>query len=97
MIGINPATDSVENTIRLLDMLDQVRTRFEIPTQTCVLAHITTMLRCIEREAPVDLVFQSIGGTEAVNRSFGVSLPLLAEAREAALALRRGTVGQDVM
>ena len=97
VIGINPATDSVENTIRLLDMLDQVRTRFEIPTQTCVLAHITTMLRCIEREAPVDLVFQSIGGTEAVNRSFGVSLPLLAEAREAALALRRGTVGQDVM
>ncbi len=97
VIGVNPATDSVENTILLLEMLDQVRSRFEIPTQTCVLAHVTTTLRCIERGAPVDLVFQSIGGTEAVNRSFGVSLALLAEAREAALSLRRGTLGQDVM
>jgi ethanolamine ammonia-lyase large subunit len=97
VIGVNPATDSVENTFLLLEMLDQVRSRFGIPTQTCVLAHVTTTLRCIERGAPVDLVFQSIGGTEAVNRSFGVSLALLAEAREAALSLQRGTVGQDVM
>jgi ethanolamine ammonia-lyase large subunit len=97
VIGVNPATDSVENTIRLLEMLDQVRSRFDIPTQTCILAHITTTLRCIERGAPVDLVFQSIGGTEAVNRSFGVSLALLAEAQDAALSLNRGTVGQNVM
>ena len=97
VIGVNPATDSVDNTILLLEMLDQVRSRYEIPTQTCVLAHVTTTLRCIERGAPVDLVFQSIGGTEAVNRSFGVSLALLAEAQDAALSLQRGTVGQDVM
>ena len=97
VIGVNPATDSVENTILLLEMLDHVRSRFDIPTQTCILAHITTTLRCIERGAPVDLVFQSIGGTEAVNRSFGVSLALLAEAQDAALSLKRGTVGQNVM
>ncbi len=97
VIGVNPATDSVENTVLLLEMLDQVRSRYEIPTQTCVLAHVTTTLRCIERRAPVDLVFQSIGGTEAVNRSFGVSLALLAEAQDAAQSLKRGTVGQDVM
>ena len=97
VIGVNPATDSVDNTILLLEMLDQVRSRYEIPTQTCVLAHVTTTLRCIERGAPVDLVFQSIGGTEAVSRSFGVSLALLAEAQDAALSLQRGTVGQDVM
>ena len=97
VIGVNPATDSVDNTILLLEMLDQVRSRFEIPTQICVLAHVTTTLRCIERGAPVDLVFQSIGGTEAVNRSFGVSLALLAEAQDAALSLKRGTLGQDVM
>ena len=97
VIGVNPATDSVDNTILLLEMLDQVRSRYEIPTQTCVLAHVTTTLRCIERGAPVDLVFQSIGGTEAVNRSFGVSLALLAEAQDAALSLQRGSVGQDVM
>jgi ethanolamine ammonia-lyase large subunit len=97
VIGINPATDSVEGTIALLDMLDAVRDRYAIPTQTCVLAHVTTTLRCIERGAPVDLVFQSIGGTEATNRSFGVDLSLLAEARDAALSLGRGTVGTNVM
>lgn len=97
VIGVNPATDSVETTIRLLDLLDTIRDRYAIPTQTCVLAHVTTTLAAIARGAPVDLVFQSIGGTEAVNRSFGVSLALLAEAREAALALARGTVGDNVM
>ena len=97
VIGVNPATDSVPATMALLRMLDAVRDRYAIPTQTCVLAHVTTTLRCIEQGAPVDLVFQSIGGTEAVNRSFGVSLSLLAEAREAALSLKRGTLGQDVM
>ena len=74
-----------------------MRERYAIPTQSCVLAHVTTSLLAIERGAPVDLVFQSIGGTEAVNRSFGVSLALLKEAREAALSLRRGTVGDNVM
>src|SRR6516165_2430817 len=72
VIGVNPATDSVEGTITLLAMLDTVRERYAIPTQTCVLAHVTTTLRAIERGAPLDLVFQSIGGTEAANTSFGV-------------------------
>jgi ethanolamine ammonia-lyase large subunit len=97
VIGVNPATDSVEGTSALLHMLAHVVARYEIPTQTCVLAHVTTTLRCLERGAPVDLVFQSIGGTEATNRSFGVSLALLREAHEAALSLRRGTVGDNVM
>jgi ethanolamine ammonia-lyase large subunit len=97
VIGINPATDNPDTTHRLLDMLAQVIERYEIPTQSCVLAHVTTTLRCIEAGAPVDLVFQSIGGTQGTNESFGVSLALLAEAREAALALRRGTVGRNVM
>jgi ethanolamine ammonia-lyase large subunit len=78
-------------------MLDTVRERYVIPTQTCVLAHVTTTLRAIERGAPVDLVFQSIGGTEATNTSFGISLALLREAREAALSLKRGTIGADLM
>ncbi len=97
VIGVNPATDSVDATVTLLTMLDAMRERYAIPTQTCVLAHVTTSLRAIEGGAPVDLVFQSIGGTEAANRSFGVSLALLREAREAALSLRRGTVGDNVM
>jgi len=97
VIGVNPATDSVDGAIALLTMLDEVRERYAIPTQTCVLAHVTTTLRTIARGAPVDLVFQSIGGTEAVNRSFGVSLALLREARDAALSLRRGTLGNNVM
>jgi ethanolamine ammonia-lyase large subunit len=78
-------------------MLDTVRDRYAIPTQTCVLAHVTTTLRAIEQGAPVDLVFQSIGGTEAANTSFGVSLALLHETRQAALSLNRGTVGDNVM
>ncbi len=97
VIGVNPATDSVpavETTLRLLD--DLIR-RYEIPTQSCVLAHVTTTLQCIARGAPVDLVFQSIAGTEAANKSFGIDLALLAEARAAALALKRGTVGDNVM
>ncbi len=97
VIGVNPATDNVENLCRLLAMLDGVRARFDIPTQTCVLAHVTTTLLAIERGAPVDLVFQSIGGTQKTNESFGVSLALLQEAREAALALKRGTLGDNLM
>jgi ethanolamine ammonia-lyase large subunit len=97
VIGVNPATDSVDAAVALLNMLDAVRERYAIPAQTCVLAHVTTSLRAIERGAPVDLVFQSIGGTEAANRSFGVSLGLLREAHEAALSLHRGTIGDNVM
>jgi ethanolamine ammonia-lyase large subunit len=95
VIGVNPALDSPEHCRRVLDILDDVISRFAIPTQSCVLTHVTTTLRCIEEGAPVDLVFQSIAGTEATNRSFGVTLDLLAEAREAALSLHRG--GSQVM
>ncbi len=97
VIGVNPATDSVDATITLLAMLDTVRDRYAIPTQTCVLSHVTTTLRAIERGAPVDLVFQSIAGTEAANHSFGITLSLLREARDAALSLHRGTIGDNVM
>lgn len=97
VIGVNPATDNVENTIRLIHLIGDLIERFQIPTQSCVLAHITTSLRAIERGAPVDLVFQSIAGTEAANTSFGISLALLAEARDAAVSLQRGSVGHNVM
>jgi ethanolamine ammonia-lyase large subunit len=97
VIGINPATDNVAQVVRLLAMLDDVIQHFGIPTQSCVLTHVTNTLQAIEQGAPVDLVFQSIGGTEATHQSFGISLALLAEAREAALSLRRGTVGDNVM
>jgi ethanolamine ammonia-lyase large subunit len=97
VIGINPATDSVDRAHKLLAMLDEIRTGLDIPTQGCVLAHITTTLELIRAGAPVDLVFQSIAGTEAANRSFGIDLALLAEARESALLLRRGTIGDNVM
>jgi len=97
VIGVNPATDNIEQVLGLLTMLDEVRQRFDIPTQSCVLCHVTTAMLAMERRAPVDLVFQSIGGTQGVNESFGVSLALLREAEDAALALKRGTLGQDVM
>ena len=97
VIGINPATDHVQTTVRLLTMLDSVRERFAIPTQTCVLAHLTTTIRAIEQHAPVDLAFQSIGGTEATNRSFGVNLSLLREGMDATRSLKRGTLGENVM
>ncbi|MGM9512505.1 ethanolamine ammonia-lyase subunit EutB [Larkinella sp. GY13] len=97
VIGINPATDHVRTVVRLVDMMDQIRQRLEIPTQTCVLSHITTTLQAIEQGAPVDLMFQSIGGTEAVNSSFGINTALLREGFEATRALKRGTVGQNVM
>lgn len=97
VIGVNPASDSLRAVIGLLDMMNGFRERYEVPTQTCVLAHVTSTLCAIERGAPVDLVFQSIGGTEKTNRSFGVALATLEEARSAALALHRGTVGNNVM
>jgi ethanolamine ammonia-lyase large subunit len=97
VIGINPATDNPDTGHRLLDMLDALRLRLGVPTQSCVLAHVTTTLDLIRRGAPVDLVFQSVAGSEAANRSFGVDLALLREARDAALSLGRGTVGHNVM
>jgi ethanolamine ammonia-lyase large subunit len=95
VIGINPATDSPQRTHTLLSLLDELRQRLEIPVQSCVLSHVTTTLDLIRQGSPVDLVFQSIGGTEATNRSFGVDLPMLSEARDAALSLHRG--GEHVM
>jgi ethanolamine ammonia-lyase large subunit len=97
VIGINPATDSIETVFRLLNMLDELIQRYSIPTQSCVLAHVTTQLAAIERGAPVDLVFQSIAGTEAANASFGITLQMLQEAHDAAIALDRGTIGSNVM
>lgn len=96
VIGINPATDSPAAVVTLLNMLDQLRQQFDIPTQSCVLCHVTTALQIIQH-APVDLVFQSIGGTEKTNTSFGINLSMLQEAHEAALSLQRGTVGNNVM
>ena len=97
VIGINPATDSPERAHQLLSMLEDIRVKLDIPTQTCVLAHVTTTLDLIRHGSPVDLVFQSVAGTEAANRNFGIDLALLAEARDAALSLRRGTLGDNVM
>ncbi len=97
VIGINPASDSIADTMALLQMLDELRERFEIPTQSCVLSHVTSSIAAIERGAPVDLVFQSIAGSEAANRGFGVDLRLLREAHAAARSLSRGSVGQNVM
>lgn len=97
VIGINPASDSVPGAATLLHMLDDLRQSYAIPTQSCVLTHITNALVLMERGAPVDLVFQSIAGSQAANRGFGVDLAILREAHQAALALGRGTVGQNVM
>ena len=97
VIGINPATDNVASVSDLLAMVDEIRSRWEIPTQSCVLSHVTTTLRAIEHGAPVDLVFQSVAGSEAANKSFGIDLAVLEEARDAALSLRRGELGTNVM
>jgi ethanolamine ammonia-lyase large subunit len=97
VIGVNPVTDSVSALTQLLHLLDELIQRQQIPTQACVLTHVTNTLQAIERGAPVDLVFQSIAGTEAANRSFGIDLKLLDEAHAAALALKRGTLGDNVM
>src|SRR6267154_472148 len=97
VIGINPATDSLNKYLELTRFLDQLRERLDLPGQSCVLAHVTTALAAIERGAPVDLVFQSVVGTEAANRHFGINLALLREARDATLSLGRGTVGSNVM
>jgi ethanolamine ammonia-lyase large subunit len=97
VIGINPATDSVSSVSRLLRILDELIQTYQIPTQSCVLGHVTTQMEALRQGAPADIIFQSIAGTELANRSFGVNLALLAEAQAAALSLHRGTVGQNVM
>lgn len=97
VIGINPATDNYAAVASLMHLLDEVIERYEIPTQSCVLTHVTTHLEAMNRGVPVDLVFQSIAGTELANDSFGISLKVLSEAHQAALELKRGTVGNNVM
>ena len=97
VIGINPVSDNLQTVETLLRMLDRLRESYQIPVQSCVLAHVTTQMEAMRRGAPVDLVFQSIAGTEAANTSFGVNIAMLEEARDQALDLKRGTVGNNVM
>ena len=97
VIGINPASDALPTLTQLWRMLDEVRDEFSIPTQSCVLTHVTNQIQAMEQGAPIDLVFQSIAGTEQANAGFGINLGVLKEAHEAALSLNRGTVGDNVM
>ncbi len=97
VIGINPATDHVATQIQLLQLIENVRLHYDIPTQSCILSHITNTIQAIEKGAPVDLVFQSIGGTEKTNSSFGINLALIREGYEAALSLKRGALSNNVM
>ncbi|MBV9155999.1 MAG: ethanolamine ammonia-lyase subunit EutB [Acidobacteriaceae bacterium] len=97
VIGINPVSDNPATVHNLLRLVDTIRERYSIPTQSCVLSHITTQIEAVTAGSPVDLVFQSIAGTEAANASFGINLALLREAHQAALELGRGTIGQNVM
>ncbi|MEO8719286.1 MAG: ethanolamine ammonia-lyase subunit EutB, partial [Burkholderiales bacterium] len=97
VIGVNPAGDGLSSFLPLWKMMDELISRFGIPTQSCVLTHVTRQLQAIEAGAPVDLVFQSVGGTQKTNESFGVSLSLLAQANQAARSLKRGTLGANVM
>ncbi len=97
VIGINPATDSIPALMDLYFLVDEIINQYQIPTQSCILTHVTNQIQVIEKGAPVDLVFQSIAGTEKANKSFGINLAVLAEAQSAALSLNRGTVGNNVM
>jgi ethanolamine ammonia-lyase large subunit len=97
VIGINPASDSPAAGMKLLKLVDEVREKYTIPTQSCILCHLTTSIQLMEQNAPMDLVFQSIGGTEKTNKSFGINLSMLQEAHQAALSLNRGTLGDNVM
>ncbi|WP_207536029.1 ethanolamine ammonia-lyase subunit EutB [Desertivirga arenae] len=97
VIGINPATDNPETVLKLLQLIDRLRQHYDIPTQSCVLTHLTTTLELIRQDAPVDLAFQSIAGTEKANSSFGVNISLIEEAYQATLELNRGTEGNNVM
>ncbi len=96
-IGVNPASDSAKQALALLERIDELRLRFEIPVQSCVLAHVTTTLQVMEQRGPVDLVFQSIAGSEAANRAFGVNLALLDEAHSAVESLHHGPPGANLM
>ena len=97
VIGINPVTDDIPGTSELLILLDDIRRRYHMPVQSCILTHVTNTLAIIEQKGPVDIVFQSIAGTEGANTGFGITLALLQEARDAALSLKRGTIGNQVM
>ena len=97
VIGINPATDNLQNLSELLKLLDHVIQHYEIPTQSCVLTHVTSGIELANRGVPIDLMFQSIAGTQQANDAFGISLSVLQEGYEAALSLKRGTLGQNVM
>lgn len=97
VIGVNPATDSLEDYVRIVALLDELRSRLSIPTQTCCLGHVTTAIRAMEKRAPVDLVFQSVAGSQKANAGFGINLAMLAEAHEAARALQRGAPGANLM
>ena len=97
VIGINPATDNLQNLSELLKLLDHVIQEHHIPTQSCVLTHISSGIQLAEKNVPIDLMFQSIAGTQRANEGFGINLELLREGNEATLALKRGTVGQNVM
>jgi ethanolamine ammonia-lyase large subunit len=97
VIGINPASDSLSALATLQHLLADVIDRYQIPTQSCVLTHVTNAIQLMERNVPVDLVFQSIAGTEDANSSFGITLAILEEAHQAALSLQRGTLGDNVM
>lgn len=97
VIGVNPATDATDDYIRIVSLLDELRERLAIPTQTCCLGHVTTAIKAIEAGAPVDLVFQSVAGSEKANRGFGIDLKLLREAHEAGRSLKRGMPGANVM
>jgi ethanolamine ammonia-lyase large subunit len=97
VIGVNPATESVEDYVRIVTLLDEVRQRLNIPTQTCCLGHVTTAIQAINLGAPVDLVFQSVAGSEKANRGFGINLSILSEAHDAARSLGRGSIGRNVM
>jgi ethanolamine ammonia-lyase large subunit len=96
-IGINPATDSAARALLLLERVDELRQRFDIPIQSCVLAHVSTMLHVMEKNGPVDLVFQSIAGSQAANAAFGVNLAMLDEAQDAARSLKRAPPGANLM
>lgn len=97
VVGINPASDAQSALVPLWQMMDDVRQHFSIPMQSCVLTHVTNQIQAIEAGAPIDLVFQSIAGTEQANTSFGINLALLHEAHAAAQSLQRGSVGTNVM
>lgn len=97
VIGINPVLDNVENGIALVKLMNDVVEKYEIPTQTCLLTHVTNTIEMINRKVPVDLIFQSIGGTEDTNKSFGISLQILREAYQAGNEMGRGKIGNNFM